>query len=62
RDARLASPATRSPGANKENFIIELQLDPGRYGLVQSTAGAAPDAISVAAPATAASAPVRSAS
>jgi len=41
RDARLASPATRSPGASKENFIIELQLDPARYGLTQSTANAA---------------------
>jgi len=38
RDARLASPATRSPGANKENFIIEVHLDPARYGLVLGAA------------------------
>jgi general secretion pathway protein L len=53
RDARLASPATRAPGANKENFIIEVQLDPGRYGLVQAPAASAPSA---AAPAVAATA------
>ena len=38
RDARLASPAMRPMGASKENFIIELQLDPTRYGLVQGAA------------------------
>ena len=62
RDARLASPATRSPGASKENFIIEVQLDPARYGLVQGPAGAASDAAPAASPAAAASAPVRGAS
>jgi len=46
-DARLASPATRLTGASKENFIIELQLDPARYGLVQTPA----DPASAAAPA-----------
>jgi general secretion pathway protein L len=51
RDARLASPATRAPGASKENFIIEVQLDPARYGLVQGPAGA----VSGAAPAVASS-------
>jgi len=59
RDARLASPATRSPGANKENFIIELQLAPARYGLVQAPASAASVAVPAAA---AASAPARRAS
>ena len=34
-DVRLASPATRGAGATKESFIIELQLDPRRYGLAQ---------------------------
>jgi general secretion pathway protein L len=42
RDARLASPATRYQGAAKENFIIELQLDPAQYGLLAGLANAAP--------------------
>lgn len=31
-NVRLASPATRRAGANKETFIIELQLDTALYG------------------------------
>jgi general secretion pathway protein L len=50
-DARLASPATRMTGASKENFIIELQLDPERYGLVQKPADATAGPTSAAAPA-----------
>ena len=34
-DVRLASPATRSAGAAKEIFIIELKLDARRYGPVR---------------------------
>lgn len=34
RDVRLASPATRRSGANKESFIIELSLDSLRYGVM----------------------------
>ncbi|ARU06299.1 hypothetical protein CCO03_17885 [Comamonas serinivorans] len=33
KDVRLPSPATRPAGASKENFTIEIRLDPGRYGL-----------------------------
>jgi len=40
RDVRLASPATRSQGASKETFIIEMNLDAGRYGLVRRAGGA----------------------
>ena len=40
-DVRLASPATRSAGAAKESFIIELQLDARRYGLARPAGGAA---------------------
>ena len=32
---RLPSPVTRSPGAAKEAFVIEMELDPARYGLVR---------------------------
>ena len=39
-DVRLASPATRGAGAAKETFIIELQLDPRRYGLARPAASA----------------------
>lgn len=39
-DVRLASPATRGAGANKESFIIELQLDARRYGLARPAAPA----------------------
>jgi len=35
RDVRLASPATRGQGASKETFIIEMNLDAGRYGLAR---------------------------
>ena len=35
-DVRLASPATRGAGAAKETFIIELYLDPRRYGPVRA--------------------------
>ncbi|MDR2990620.1 MAG: PilN domain-containing protein [Burkholderiaceae bacterium] len=62
RDARLASPATRAPGASKENFIIELQLDPARYGLVQVPQGPASGAAAGAAPIAARAAAVASAS
>ena len=39
-DVRLASPATRPIGADKENFIIELKLDTKRYGPVLGPEGA----------------------
>jgi general secretion pathway protein L len=59
RDARLASPAIRLPGANKDNFIIELQLDPARYGLVQSPAEAASAVAATAAAVVSVVAPTR---
>ena len=37
---RLPSPVTRSPGAAKEAFVIEMELDPAQYGLVRG--GVAP--------------------
>ena len=40
-DVRLASPATRPIGADKETFIIELKLDANRYGPVLSEKEAA---------------------
>ncbi len=40
RDVRLASPATRGHGASKETFIIEMTLEPGRFGLVRRSGGA----------------------
>jgi general secretion pathway protein L len=40
RDVRLASPATRGQGASKETFVIEMNLDSGRYGPVASVGGA----------------------
>ncbi|MDR1969205.1 MAG: PilN domain-containing protein [Burkholderiaceae bacterium] len=36
RDVRLASPATRAYGANKETFIIEMNLDAKHYGLIRN--------------------------
>jgi general secretion pathway protein L len=36
RDVRLASPATRAYGASKETFIIEMNLDAKRYGLIRN--------------------------
>jgi general secretion pathway protein L len=36
RDVRLAAPATRSPGANKETFVIEMNVDARRYGLIRN--------------------------
>jgi len=61
-DARLASPTVRLPGANKENFIIELQLDPARYGLVQGPASVASGSALAVKPSAAASVPARRAS
>lgn len=40
-DVRLASPATRPIGADKETFIIELKLDARRYGPILGPEGAA---------------------
>ena len=40
-DVRLASPATRPIGADKETFIIELKLDAKRYGPILGPEGAA---------------------
>lgn len=37
---RLPSPVTRSPGAAKESFVIEMEIDPAEYGLVRG--GVAP--------------------
>ena len=40
RDVRLASPATRGHNASKETFIIEMNLDAGRYGLARNARSA----------------------
>jgi general secretion pathway protein L len=40
RDVRLPSPATRSSGASKESFTIEIRLDPNHYGLAKTQEGA----------------------
>ena len=40
RGVRLPSPVTRSPGAPRESFVIEMQIDPAKYGLVHG--GVAP--------------------
>jgi general secretion pathway protein L len=37
-NVRLASPATRGAGANKETFIVEMNLDAARYGVAQGVA------------------------
>lgn len=40
REVRAPSPATRNSGANAENFIVELQLDPAVFSMTASTANA----------------------
>ena len=41
KEVRLPSPATRPAGAAKENFNIELRLDPERFGLAKPKGAAA---------------------
>lgn len=47
-EVRLASPATRGAGAAKETFIIELHLDPRRYGAVRAAGKDADEAAGAA--------------
>lgn len=45
REVRAPSPATRNPGADAENFIVELQLDPAVFSMAAAApAGNAPAA------------------
>lgn len=40
REVRAPSPATRNPGADAENFIVELQLDPAVFSMAASATSA----------------------
>lgn len=42
RDVKAPSPATRMPGAAKENFVIEFVIDPQHYGVAMRSSVAAP--------------------
>lgn len=59
KEVRAPSAATRSPGANAENFIIEFQLDPAALSVAAAVSAPAPtlDVAPAAMPASGATAP-----
>jgi len=62
RNAHMTQPATRARGAAKETFVIEMNLDARRYGLIRANAGPAGASASPAASPASASAATASAS